>query len=74
MSSVLSQELETDCTRNSASQCKCVEIFFFWNRISLDLRSSLTVITEMFLTLKVKGIELCIRLCNSTSGKSIEYK
>ena len=26
------------------------------------------------LTLKVKGIEIFIRLCNSTPGKSIQYK
>ena len=47
-----------------------LKYFFFWNRISLDLnysrlaRTSLTVITEI--TLKVKGFEIFIRLCNST--------
>ena len=50
---------------------KYLEMFFFSNRISLDLNysrlagTSLTVITEM-LTLKVKGFEIFIRLCNST--------
>ena len=52
---------------------KYLEIFFFWNRISLDLNHSrlrlagtlLTVITEMFNSERQR-FEIFIRLCNST--------
>ena len=46
--------------------------FFSKNRISLDLNHSclagtlLTVITDFFLALKIKGFEIFIRSCNST--------
>ena len=49
-------------------QCKYVEIFFFWNRISLDLnysRSAGTLLTVKPETPKVKRFEIFIRLCNS---------
>ena len=49
-----------------------ISIIFLWNRISLDLNysrlagSSLTMIIEILLTLKVKEVEIFIRLCNTT--------
>ena len=57
-----------------------LKIFFFWNRISLDLNYSrlagtpLTVKTEMFKLGRSKGLRYLSDYVNQPPGKSIQYK